>query len=676
MRVRVLVFVALLACGLRPVGAQVADTTATDSIDVQLPEVTVEAARAAETEASAPFAVTVVSRSPEEIALSPNTSLDGVLRPLPGIWVNDRHHFALGERISVRGVGYRSNFGVRGLQVLYDGLPLTLPDGQAFLDVVEPAVVRRVELIRSPAATFWGNGSGGVLFLSSAPTPDTPSVRARIQGGSFGQWQGLLEGTGTTGDWQLHGYASGIRQDGFRDHSTGYRLRAGGTATRSVSERTTVRIAARGSAQDTENPSSLTLQQFRDDPSQARPFFQQFNAAKTSEQGQLGVTVNHRFGDTELSGTAHYLHRSLDNPLPFGYIAFTRNSGGARVTLRRSAGRLEGGVGADVGTQFDDRIEYTPTMDGTPGDSTTLNQRETVLSGSAFAYARLHATDRLAVTGGLRVDGLRFEADDELLRDGDDSGDRTFSAWSPTLGLSYDLGSALLFAHYSSAFETPTTSELSNRPDRGGGFNQQLDPQRTRGVEIGARGVLPSARLEFDVAVYQQWIDDLISGQRESDGYQFFTNLGENSHRGVEARLTWTPTAAVEVQAQYTGTRFRIEAPAALDGNRVPGIPAHRGYAHLQVEQNGIWGRLSVEAVPSYEVNDANNAAKAPRYSLLGLRLGHRGLTWSGVTVTPFIAVQNLLDQRYAASVTVNGGGTFYEPGPGRSYSAGLNVSL
>jgi len=671
------VLLALLLLGAQAAHAQTTDTTTT-APPIQLPAVTVEATRAAETTASAPLAVSTVTRSDTELALTPNTSLDDVLRPLPGLWVNDRHHFALGERISVRGVGYRSNFGVRGLQILYDGLPLTLPDGQAFLDVVEPAVVRRVELIRSPAATFWGNGSGGVLFLSSAPSPETPSLRARVQAGSHGQWQGLLEGTGTAGEWRLHGYASGIRQDGFRDHSVGYRLRAGGTATRPVGERTTVSIAARADAQDTENPSSLTLQQFRDDPSQARPFFQQFNAGKTSEQAQLGVTVDHAFGDghTALSTTAHYLYRSLDNPLPFGYVAFTRNAGGARLTLRRTAGRLEGGVGADLGTQFDDRIEYTPTMAGTPGDSTTLNQLETVVSGSAFAYARLHATDRLSVTGGLRVDGLRFEADDQLLRDGDDSGDRTFSAWSPTVGLSYDLGSALLFAHYSSAFETPTASELSNRRDRSGGFNQQLTPQHTRGVEVGTRGVLPGARLQFDVAVYQQWIEDLITSQRQSDGYQFYTNLGENTHRGLEAQLTWTPIDAVEVQAQYTGTRFRIEAPAPLDGNRVPGIPAHRGYAHLQVEENGIWGRLSVEAAPSYEVNDTNTAAEAPGYALLDLRLGHRGLNWGDVTVTPFVAVDNLLDERYAASVTVNGGGEFYEPGPGRSYSAGLNVAL
>jgi outer membrane receptor protein involved in Fe transport len=189
------------------------DTTASDTTApadrVRLPELTIEATRAAETLADAPFSVAVQSRSPTALALTPSASLDDVLRPLPGIWVNDRHHFALGERISVRGVGYRSNFGVRGVQVLYDGIPLTLPDGQAFLDVVDPAVVRQVELVRSPSAVFWGNGSGGVLFLSSSTDAGPPPNRVRVQGGSHGRWQGLVEGGGRLGGWSLHASAAG-----------------------------------------------------------------------------------------------------------------------------------------------------------------------------------------------------------------------------------------------------------------------------------------------------------------------------------------------------------------------------------------------------------------------------------------------------------------------------------
>ncbi len=665
------------------------DTTAADSVQVRLPEITVQAARSAETEASAPFAVTLQNRSAQERAFTPGTSLDDVLRPLAGLWVNDRHHFALGERISIRGVGYRANFGVRGVQVVYDGVPLTLPDGQAFLDVVDPAVLRSVELIRSPASAFWGNGSGGVLFLSSRPADPSSSVRLRVQGGSFGQQQGLLETSGTIEDWTLHGYLSGNRQDGFRDHSEGYRLRSGLNASRALSANTLLRLTAAGDVQETENPSSLTLEQFQSAPTQARPLFEEFNAGKESQQAQVGLSVNHDLGGTTLSGSAHYVYRSLENPLPFGYITYGRNSGGVRVSIRRTEGRVEGGAGIDTGIQRDDRVEFSVTQNGAKGDSITLNQLETVANGAAFGYVRYNATDQLAVSGGLRLDGVRFEANDRLLDDGDDSGRRTFSAWSPSIGLSYNLekvlpkevANALVFAHYSTAFDTPTASELSNRPDpTQGGFNQTLQPQYTQGLEIGTRGLLPAARLQFDLALYQLQVDNLITSQRLQSGYQFFENLGENTQRGLEASLTWTPRLPFEVAARYTGTRFTIDKPdvldgVSLDGNRVPGIPAHRGYMHLQAERYGLWGRLSAEGVPSYFVNDANTA-DTPGYVLIDVRLGHRGLEWQDLTLSPFLTIDNLLNERYAASVVVNGGGEFYEPGPSRSFTAGLNVEL
>jgi iron complex outermembrane receptor protein len=474
----------------------------------------------------------------------------------------------------------------------------------------------------------------------------------------------------------VHGYASGNRQEGYRAHSEGYRLRAGLNAARPLGPDTRLRLTAAGDVQDTENPSSLTRDQFRTNPSQARPLFQQYNSGKQSGQGQVGVSVDHDLGGATLSGSGYYLYRSLENPLPFGYITYDRNSGGGRLTLRRTEGRLQGGIGLDAGTQFDDRVEYTVTKDGARGDSTTLDQLETVLSGSAFGFLRYNATQRVAVTGGLRLDGLRFEADDRRLEDGDDSGTRTFAAWSPSLGLSYDLGPALVFAQYSTAYETPTAGELSNRPTPGqGGFNQQLDPQDTQGVEIGTRGVLPSARLQFDVAVYQLTVENLVSSERLDSGYQFYRNLGQNTQRGLEASLTWRPTPPLEVAARYTGTQFTIDVPSELEGNQVPGIPAHRGYVHLQSElSSGWWGRLSAEGVPDFYVDD-ENTAEAPGYVLMDLRVGHRGLSWQGTTFKPFVAVDNLLNERYAASVVVNGGGEYYEPGPERAFSLGLNVA-
>jgi iron complex outermembrane receptor protein len=482
----------------------------------------------------------------------------------------------------------------------------------------------------------------------------------------------------------VHGYASGNRQEGYRAHSEGYRLRAGLNAARPLGPNTRLRLTAAGDVQDTENPSSITLQNFREDPTQAYQEFVDVNAGKESEQGQVGAFVTHDLDPVTLSGSGYYLYRSLENPLNYATITYDRHSGGGRFTLHRTEGRLEGGIGIDSGLQSDDRVEFDSTSAGVIlRDTTLLSQQETVLSGAAFGYVRATLTDRLALTGGLRVDRLRFEADDRLTADGDQSGTRLFSSWSPSVGASYDAGPARLYAQYSTAFETPTASELSNRPSGEGGFNQQVEPQRTRGFEIGARGVLPDAQLQYDVALYRLDVDDLISSYEGPTGRDVYANLAANTHDGIEASFTWQATPNLEMAVRYTGTRFvvteidttRSSRDANLIGNRVPGVPSKRLYLHTEIEHNSLWARLSGEGVSSIYTNNANTA-EAPRYVLVDLRVGHRGLDVGGAILKPFAAVDNVLNEDYASSVVVNAfGGRYYEPGPERAFSLGLNVA-
>ena len=94
---------------------------------------TIQSTRQLETETTA--ARSLYIRQHSTIASEPGLSLQRVLRGLPGLQISERGHFALGERILVRGMGYRAAFGVRGLQAFLDGIPLTMPDGQSMLDV-------------------------------------------------------------------------------------------------------------------------------------------------------------------------------------------------------------------------------------------------------------------------------------------------------------------------------------------------------------------------------------------------------------------------------------------------------------------------------------------------------------------------------------------------------------
>ena len=120
-----------------------AATAQTPPDTLALPEVRVEAARAPVSLATAAFSVAVVERTDPERAAAAAGGLDVALRRVPGLTVTGRENPSQGERLVVRGLGARAAFGVRGVQVVLDGVPLTLADGQAVLGIVDPALVRR-----------------------------------------------------------------------------------------------------------------------------------------------------------------------------------------------------------------------------------------------------------------------------------------------------------------------------------------------------------------------------------------------------------------------------------------------------------------------------------------------------------------------------------------------------
>ncbi|MEX0821674.1 MAG: TonB-dependent receptor [Rhodothermales bacterium] len=645
----------------------------TDTLEVVLPELTVDAVRETESTASAPFALGIDVRSPEELDFEPALALERVLRSLPGIWINDRGHFAVGERISVRGTGARAAFGVRGIQVLLDGIPLTMPDGQAALDVVESSLVRRTELLRSPASLFWGNGSGGVLFLSTAVRPAQPNVRARLLGGSFGQRQVLLEGAVPIGAHDVRVYASNLRQEGYRAYSEGTQRRVGAMGRFRIGDAARLRTMAALATQDTESPSSLTREQMADDPTQARQAFVDNRAGKQSLHAQAGATLDRESGFGTASLTAYGVRRLVENPLPFGFIDLDRTAGGVRTALRGEEGRIQWGVGADGAVQHDINKNFDIDF-GEPGDEVELDQTEDVLSAGAFVYGGYELAPSLNATAGMRFSRVRFEMDDDLLANGDQSGGRTFSAWSPTVGLSYRQRGVLLFANYGTAFETPTTTELVNRPDMTGGFNPEIDAKISRGVEVGARGAVGSSLL-VDVAVYTMNVKGRLGSFENELGRQYFRNVGENTHRGLEAMLSWYPAASWQIDASYTGSRFEFDEDE-LSGNLIPGIPEHRLFGAVRTNRSGLWARVEGEVVSEYFVNDANTDVN-DGYAVFDLSLGHRGIAFGSVQVAPFATLKNALDKQYAGSVVINAfGGRYYEPAPGRAILAGVQLNF
>ncbi|MBI4513081.1 MAG: TonB-dependent receptor [Gemmatimonadetes bacterium] len=671
----------------------VADTT----VPVyKLEGITVTVTRARALVNRTPYAIHVLDRRTTQLGET-TAGLEEPLGEVAGVWVNNRYNFALGSRISIRGFGSRAQFGVRGVKLLLDGIPLTLPDGQSQLNNIDLASVGRVEVIRGPASSLYGNAAGGVISFT---TEEPPLVLAQpelgVLWGTFGDGHDFRKYVGKVGGREgRFDYAASVshfRTDGFRQRSesqtTVLNTRARLWLDRSTQLSGVLNIANTPVAQ---NPGSLPLSLATANPDTAWPFNVRRRTGEAARQAQGGVTLRRLIGDAqEIRVSAWGLARDLDNPIPPRIIRVDRAVGGVRLeTELAPAGRrvtsLVGGIELEV--QDDDRIEFQ-NQDGSPGD-TTLRQDENVRGLGAFAQGAIRVGDRWELTLGARYDRVRFDVDDRLIRviadsviDPDNSGTRTMDAFNPMVGVRLAALPWLnVYANLTRTFETPTTTELKNAPEGTGGFNPILDPQTAWGTEIGFKGTVGD-RFDYAIANYCTWVSkELIPFEDTIQvGRTFFRNAGDARHCGSELQLGWLVTNGLTASVAYTWSDFKfsdfVRNDSTFDGKRIPGVPIHQAHARVVYQSPlDLYGVVEFTYSDAYFTNDANTA-RNPSYRLVDLRLGYAGRlgAWS---LEPFLGVNNVFDARYNASVTINAlGARYYEPGPGRTFYAGLKLPV
>jgi iron complex outermembrane receptor protein len=233
------------------------------------------------------------------------------------------------------------------------------------------------------------------------------------------------------------------------------------------------------------------------------------------------------------------------------------------------------------------------------------------------------------------------------------------------------------YANISSAFETPTATELGNQPSGAAGINRDLQPQRSTTYEVGLKGVSARA-FQYNAALFATRVhDELIPYDVPGGGgRRFYRNAGRTSRQGIELGGGAT-FGGLELGGAYTFANYRFidftVDTAHYAGNRIPGIP--RQTFQVTASQRSPLGILVTEATLADRmfVNDANSES-SPGYTIVNARLlTHAGLGLSGAEVT--FGAQNIFDTRYISSVSVNAaGGKFYEPGSQRSLYVGVSL--
>ena len=121
--------------------------------------------------------------------------------------------------MSIRGFGARSAFGIRGLKIIVDGIPLTTPDGQSQVDNIPFDLIESIEVLKSLSSTRHGNASGGVISINTFSNL-TKKYIVEAGYGSYGYKN--IKGTYSTNSENSSTILniSQSESDGYREHSS------------------------------------------------------------------------------------------------------------------------------------------------------------------------------------------------------------------------------------------------------------------------------------------------------------------------------------------------------------------------------------------------------------------------------------------------------------------------
>lgn len=669
-----------------------------------------------------PHAVDILSKENIQRAKL-QLSLEESLREVPGVQVNNRNNFSQGDRISIRGIGSRASFGVRGIKIILDNIPLTMPDGQSQLNNLDLGSVGNIEVLRGPNSSLYGNASGGVLNIQT----EFPSDRAflfspRFTFGTYGMRKLQAKTSLHLNNHEVLANFSNLKIDGYRDHSAASMNSLNIVGRHKLGKH--LRLNTVFNYYDSPyllNPSSLSKDAAESDPQQTRTFVKKQGAGKEVQQTQGGISLVHGQNQEKFEFTIYGISRSLFNLIPGRIIDLTRKAGGVRSVFSKKFNnevldfRLTAGV--DLESQSDDRIEFE--NDGLPGDlhetlkgeeflkqvrygANLLYQNERVIGIGPFVKLEFSLQHNLLLTLGGRYDRFQFKVDDDFFEDGIDySDERMMSQFSPTIGLTYHMKLlSSLFANYSTSFQTPTTTELSNQPSGAGGFNPILEPENIESFELGVKGISLEKKINYDIAFYLLRIKNMLIPYQVEDPESeeiFFRNAGKANNFGIEFKSTWTPTSKFKFIFSYSYMHFVfkdfiVESSSTGDlkqlaENKIPGISPHRIFAGIIYEHNsGFYTELDIKWNDGYFTNDLNGPPAGnnlsiqtftnPAYYLVDFRFGIQQKL-GDFSVDLYMGINNLLDKKYNGSIVPNAfGNRFFEPAPGRNYYGGISLPV
>lgn len=603
-----------------------------------------------------------------------------LLQGIAGLQVDVRSNLAQDSRLSLRGFGSRSSFGVRGLRMTLDGIPLTTPDGQTQPSALFTADLAAVSVLKGPFAALYGNAAGGVVAFDSKPTE--PGLLQLSQQHSSTIRQQLLRADSDFGTLMLQQ----ADFQGFRPHNRAERQAALWKQQWQLGE--DIRLNARidwSRDPRLDDPGALTLTEWQTNPVQTSALATRFDSHKSTRQQQAGISLQ----STDWQFSSYLTSRQINQFLTQsgesisssgGIVQLSRQMAGLQWQQQQQWQQLAWQWSLSHEQSRDDRLGYVNQL----GQTGALRRDDRSESQSQDATLRLSyaLTPALSLFAGGRLAYLEFSSEDYFIVPGnpDDSGEKNQQGHAHALGFSYELTEELSWhASTGRGFESPTLTEMAYQRN-GSGLNLQLEAAQNRQWDSGLKwlrqdnnGQRSQVQLDvFRLTSRNELVVDISSG-----GRTVFKNAAGTRRHGTELSMMrrWASGWQAEYSYSWLDAVYH-NPPDPSHGLQLPGVASHQHALRLSFAPGEHWFAAAGYRRLSRVAVDDRHTQFAPGYGLFDLQTG-----WSGQAGTMQwrfeVSAQNLTDQQYVGAVVVNqSSGRSFEPGMPRQLSAGIQFSF
>lgn len=686
---------------------------------INMAPVVVTATRAEQNSFDLPVAIDVVETKDIQTGQLQMQLSESLIR-VPGITAQNRNNQAQDPQISTRGFGSRSAFGVRGVRVYVDGIPLTMPDGQGQPGVVDLAAIRSIEVMRGPFSALYGNSSGGVIQMFTENSPKTPEVGGTVMFGSYDTKRQILNAAGSLDGVEYLLNVSNFETDGFRDNNKGKKEQATAKFKFNISDDTKLTTLVNWFDQTAQDPLGLDRQRAFSSNTREDAII----AAKLAGTGvershaQVGFNLEHAFNDNNKISLIPYVGtRSNAQTLTTTPLATVlRGPGGTALnpcnTVRGTCARLSEidrefygmdarwdnagtisdlpytlSLGLTYGKSTDDRKDTNILNNGFAVNVANRNEQNISKNFDQYIQGKLSVSPVVDIHAGARHTKVRLEVEDNLLTvNGNNSGSVEYQKTTPVIGAVWKATDTLNFyANFGKGFETPTFIEAAFDNVTGGVAskpNLNLKASESNNAEIGLKTYL-NDNTRLNLTLYHITTKDEIVTDRTVAGRSSFTNANNTKRTGAEFSVDSSFDNGLSTYFAYTLLNAKFDSDFTTtsgnfiaSGNRIPGTYRSQIYGEVAWRYAPLGFNAAFEGRHNSKVyvNDINTDT-APSYTVFNLRAGFEQnlANWS---FKEYLRIENMFDKDYVGSVRINDGNAlFYETSPDRNYLLGLSAS-